>query len=306
MDNQFGNKYKDSLFLKLDDIKAIFPEKLKDKSRLYYKSFHINRIRDFVPFVGHKRPPYRKRVTDFMVLTKGFSIRSKGLNSYELKMNSIFFVPAYQIRTSEFNSDDLDGYFCHFDDEIFNNKLFPHENFKKFTFLQYIGNPLVNVPEEEMVFIVNLMEQLILEYSKENIQDFSVISSILMALFYKLNSFADTEQKSKSKASILTQRYKDALMEHIYDLHFVSDFANLLAVSHNYLNLCVKKTMGKTALALLTEMQLIEAKSLLRQSELNISEIGFKLADKNPSDFSRFFKANTGLTPRQFREGTGS
>ncbi|PKQ44537.1 AraC family transcriptional regulator [Confluentibacter flavum] len=290
------------MLLKLEEILAIFPERLRSKSRTYFKSFHINRIKDFAPFVSHKRPPYRKRVTDFMLVTKGNSVRTKGLNQYELKPNTVFFIPAFQIRTTEFNSDDLDGYFCHFDDTIFDNKLFPQESFKNFSFLQYLGNPLINIPESEMMYITHLMEQLIVEYQNESIDDFKVISSILMALFYKLGSY-DNEvyPKLKNKASILTQRYKNELMKHIYDLHFVADYADLLGVSQNYLNLCVKKTIGKTALTLLTDMQLIEAKSLLRQSEMNISEIGFALADKNPSDFSRFFKAKTGFTPREFR-----
>jgi len=305
MDNQFGNKYQDPLFLKLDDISAVFPKQLSGKIRSYFNYFHINRIKDFGPYVDGKRTPYRKRVTEFLLITKGNSIRSKGLNTFDVKANNVFFVPALQIRTSEFVSDDIDGYFCHFDNEIFNKIFFPPENFKKFPFLHYIGNPLIEIPEEDMNFVTSLMEGLIHEYSKENIKDFYVVCSILMTLFHNFNNYVDSKPNTNSKASILTQRYKDALMEQIFNYHTVTEFADLLSVSHNYLNECVKKTTGKTALVFLTEMQVIEAKTLLRQSELNISEIAFKIANKNPSDFSRFFKANTGFTPRQFRDGIG-
>lgn len=307
MSNLSENRNKDPFFLKLDDINAMFPKQLSNKIRPYFNYFHINRIKDFVPYVDAKEKgtPYRKQVTEFLLLTKGNSIRSKGLNKFDVKANSVFFVPAFQIRTSEFVSDDIDGYFCHFDNEIFNKIFFPQDNFKNFPFLQYIGTPLMEIPEADMKFITSLMEGLIHEYSKENIKDFYVVCSILMTLFHKFNSYLDTNQEINTKASILTQRYKNALMEQIFKYHTVAEFANLLSVSQNYLNQCVKDTTGKTALVLLTEMQLIEAKTLLRQSELNISEIAFKIADKNPSDFSRFFKANTGFTPRQFRDGMG-
>lgn len=305
MSNLSGNKIKDPFFLKLDDISAVFPKQHGDKIRPYFNYFHINRIKDFVPYVDDKKTPYRKRVTEFLLLTKGNSIRSKGLNKYDVKANHVFFVPAFQIRTSEYISDDIDGYFCHFDNEIFNKLFFPPENFKKFPFLQYIGGPLIEIPQEDMQFITSLMEGLIHEYSKEKISDFYVVCSILMTLFHKFNSYTDTNQETNTKASLLTQRYKNALMEQIFKYHTVTEFADFLSVSHNYLNQCVKNTTGKTALVLLTEMQIIEAKTLLRQSELNISEIAFKIADKNPSDFSRFFKANTGFTPRQFRDGMG-
>ncbi|MFX0557804.1 helix-turn-helix transcriptional regulator [Maribacter sp. CXY002] len=303
MPNQFREKHKDSLLLKLDEIHAKFPKRLTIAAQSYFRKFHINRIKDFAPFAGAKQPPYRKSVSDFMVITKGKSIRSKGLNMYELTPMSVFFVPAYQIRTSEFISDDLDGFFCHFDMEIFHPSRFPHDNFSQFPFLQYVGNALVQVPEKSMPEILSLMELLHGEYQKESHSNFNVICSLLMTFFYKLNSFTAHTQKVKSRASILTQAYKDALMEHIYDIHSVKGYADYLRVSQNYLNRALKNTIGKTALAILTEMQLIEAKSLLRQSGLNISEIAFKLGNKNHSDFSRFFKKNTGITPGQFRDG---
>jgi AraC family transcriptional activator of pobA len=303
MPNQFREKHKDSLLLKLDEIHAKFPKRLTIGARNYFRKFHINRIKDFAPFAGAKQPPYRKSVFDFMVITRGKSIRAKGLNTYELTPNSIFFVPAYQTRTSDFISEDLDGFFCHFDMEIFNPTLFPQEVFSQFTFLQYVGNALVQIPEESMPEILSLMELLLGEYKKKTQKNFNIICSLLMTFFYKLNSFTTHTQSVKSSASILTQAYKDALMEHIYDIHSVKGYADHLRVSQNYLNRSLKTTIGKTALTVLTEMQLIEAKSLLRQSGLNIGEIAFKLGNKNPSDFSRFFKKNTGITPGQFRDG---
>jgi AraC family transcriptional activator of pobA len=48
-------------------------------------------------------------------------------------------------------------------------------------------------------------------------------------------------------------------------------------------------------------MVLMEAKALLRQTSLSISEIAFKIGKEDPSDFARFFKSKAGLTPSQYR-----
>lgn len=48
-------------------------------------------------------------------------------------------------------------------------------------------------------------------------------------------------------------------------------------------------------------MLLLEAKSLLKQSTLTISEVAYKIGKKDHSDFSRFFKAHTGMTSKDFR-----
>jgi AraC family transcriptional activator of pobA len=45
----------------------------------------------------------------------------------------------------------------------------------------------------------------------------------------------------------------------------------------------------------------MEAKALLRQTSLSVSEIAFKIGKEDPSDFARFFKSKSGLTPSQYR-----
>jgi AraC family transcriptional regulator, transcriptional activator of pobA len=49
------------------------------------------------------------------------------------------------------------------------------------------------------------------------------------------------------------------------------------------------------------ERILLEAKSLLTHTELNIAEISHNLQFDEPTNFSKFFKKYVGLTPLQFR-----
>ncbi len=300
--NYKNTKHHDSLLLKLEDILAIFPSSLLVKSRSYFRLFHINRIEDFLNFVPNKQPPYRKPVTDFMFITHGNTIRTKGLDTFDIKANQFFFIPAYQIRTAEYMSTDIQGFFCHFDMEIFNKSFVQHEILNQFPFLQYIGNPVVQVPDASMPLVMNLIERIEYEYQNEKNSDFNIFCTYLLALFFELNRFTGLETSPQNTAATLTQRYKNALMQHIYDIQTVAEFAQLLNVSPNYLNRCLTATIGKTAHDLLNDMLLLEAKSLLKQSALSISEIAYKIGKKDHSDFSRFFKAYTGVTPKEFRK----
>ena len=63
----------------------------------------------------------------------------------------------------------------------------------------------------------------------------------------------------------------------------------------------MKVSTGKSAHELLEEMRILEAKVLLKQTDLNIADIAYKLGGFDPSDFSRFFKSLTNLTPKQYR-----
>ena len=90
----------------------------------------------------------------------------------------------------------------------------------------------------------------------------------------------------------------------IYEKKSVQEFADYLSVSPNHLNKSVKITTGKSAHELLEEMRILEAKVLLSQTELSIGEIAFRLGKVDPSDFSRFFRAKTHLTPKQYRNNS--
>lgn len=294
-----GSRHQDFILLQLEDINAIFPKGLM---RPYYQAFHINRIEDVRPHSPGKQLPYRKTVTEFMFVTQGNTIRAKDIDRHKVVANSFFFVPAYQIRTAEDASNDIRGFFCHFDTDIFKKCFVQNDVLLEFPFLQYIGNPLIRVPDEAMPRMLFLMERLEAEYQHDNPHEFKLFATYLLTLFFELNRFVSLEAKNKDAASLLTQHYKNALMQHIYDIHTVDEYATHLAVSQTYLNRCLHATTGKTAYDILNEMLLLEAKTLLKQTAISISEIAYKIGKQDHSDFSRFFKHHTGITPKEFRK----
>lgn len=100
----------------------------------------------------------------------------------------------------------------------------------------------------------------------------------------------------------ITQAYKDALSQHIYQKQHVTDYAHLLGVTPDHLNKCVRLTTGRSAQVPICDMLVLEAKVLLRQTQLTVNEIAYKLSERAPSDFSRFFQPRTTLTPTQYRQ----
>ncbi|WP_409024985.1 helix-turn-helix domain-containing protein [Jiulongibacter sediminis] len=67
------------------------------------------------------------------------------------------------------------------------------------------------------------------------------------------------------------------------------------------MNKCVKKITHKTAQELLNEMIIMEAKSLLKYTDLQVAEVAVRLCNQNPSNFSRFFKSQTGYSPKAYQ-----
>ncbi|MDZ7879953.1 MAG: AraC family transcriptional regulator [Saprospiraceae bacterium] len=269
---------------------------------ILHAKFKVNRIEKYRPHMIFPLPPHRKPVYDFLFLTQGTSTRGKGMDTYDISSNTFFFLPAYQILNNESMSEDVQGFYCHFDLEIFSKKLIQKDFLAEFPFLQYIGNPIVKIPQQATPSVLSILKRLEYEYEHGAKCGFDLIGSYLLTLFLELKCYVPIETKIGTDAAAhTTQRYKDALAHHIYDYQKVSEFAQLLSISPNHLNRCVQATTGRSAQDLLSEMVLLEVKVLLKQTPLSISEIVYKIGKKDPSDFSRFFKNQTGMTPKEYR-----
>jgi len=261
--------------------------------------FHINKLEDYLNKLSFPLPPHRKTVFDLIFLTNGTSLRSKGLNQYQIK--KCFLLPALQLTSHEGMSEDTTGYFLHFSPDLFSD--FPNL-IKSFSFLQFLAYPIVTIPEHKEIPILNILSRLENIYKTLKKEDLRLVQWYLLALLEEINYFVDNEQTTtkKNAATQLTEQYKDALTQHIYQRQTVQDYAELLFVTPNHLNKSVKSTLNKTAQTLLNEMLILEAKSLLKYSGLSISQIAENLCGRTPSNFSRFFKSQTGLTPKQYLE----
>ena len=267
----------------------------------FYEKFHIAKIEDYKEHLKLPMPPHRRSVYFFIFITKGKIVRSKALTNYEITAGHFFFLPAHQITSLEYVSPDAEGYYCHFSPEIFNTNWIKASMNTDFPFFQLVGNPLVLVKNPERH--LQLLQILETEYLNNLKERFNLISIYLLSLFAEVSlEVTSTPVQNNNAATILTQRYKNALSEFIYEKKTVLEFAEHLSVTTNHLHKCVKATTGKSAHQLLDEMRLLEAKVLLRQTTLSIGEIAFKIGQFDPSDFSRFFKSKTNMTPQQYRQ----
>ena len=81
----------------------------------------------------------------------------------------------------------------------------------------------------------------------------------------------------------------------------VSEYAEKLNVTANYLNKTVKAHTHRTAIDWIEIARLNLAKKLLKDPSIPIVDVAIRSGLEDQSYFSRFFKKKTGLTPSQFR-----
>ncbi len=269
--------------------------------------FHINRIEDYTRLVDFptkgELTPRKLTVYSFFYMTQGESKRRKGLTEHQFGDHTFFFSPAYEITTHEYISPDAKGYYSYFNMDLLTSHFHLKDILHDFPFLEFNCHPLVEIDAGARDAIVSILKRLELEYKKVAQCRTEILRVYLIALFTELKAYVQSDQKAGSTAAaVLTEQYKQALASNIYEKQKVSDYADLLSVTPNHLNKCVRQTLDTSALELLHDMLLLEAKVLLKQTSLKINEIAFKIGRKEATDFARFFKRKTGLSPGAYRK----
>ena len=83
--------------------------------------------------------------------------------------------------------------------------------------------------------------------------------------------------------------------------HSLSFFANRLNLTPNYLSARVKEYSGRTAMEWIEDSVILEAKTMLKHTDLSIQEIAYKLNFPTQTFFGKYFKRITGMSPKQYK-----
>jgi AraC family transcriptional regulator, transcriptional activator of pobA len=112
----------------------------------------------------------------------------------------------------------------------------------------------------------------------------------------------DTPRPDASRK--LVARYTALLEREFRSGMGVSDFAAALGVTSTHLSRCCNLACGKPASALLQDRRIFEARKLLAETRLPVSNIAGSLGFNSPAYFTRAFQHLTGVSPTAFRRAT--
>jgi AraC family transcriptional activator of pobA len=249
--------------------------------------------------------PHRHDFYEILFITRGTGSHQIDFKNYIVKPNTIFFLSPGQIHSLSL-SEDIYGYIFLFTSEFYLLEKTDKNKILELPFFYNISNenpPLELSTGEDISFLTNLFGRA----SNENIRNSDaapeLISSILDLILLYCKSIYHQEKISPKmkKGKLLVKKFKQLIEEKYEDNMQVKDYSSLLAVTPNHLNETVKNLMGRTASDLINEKMIIEIKKMLLYTDFSITEIADQLNFSDQSYFSRFFKNQTGLSPKEFR-----
>ena len=130
---------------------------------------------------------------------------------------------------------------------------------------------------------------------------FTHLSQLQKNLILSLTSHEYDLFKSQTHQEEIFQRFISLVNAYSKRERNVSFYADKLCLTPRYLNTIIRQTSQQTVMDWINQSIILEAKVLLKHSNLLVYQISDELNFPNPSFFSKFFKRMTGMTPHEYQ-----
>ncbi|CCH53381.1 putative HTH-type transcriptional regulator yisR [Fibrisoma limi BUZ 3] len=263
--------------------------------------FFIVPVEQLIRLIKLPVPPTRVTNHTIIYLTEGEGNISIGSQSVRFRQDECVVVPAGQVFSFE-REENNRGYLCNFHPDFMIGKIARAELLRDFSFLRIWGNPHIRLDHPSSTHVAHLFQRLLHGYAAHGLTYPDILQANLIALLCELNLGAQpTSTAPQTHAVTIANQFRELLFEHIKTTHRVSDYADRLHITPNHLNKCVRSVTGKSPTRWIDEAIILEAKVLLHQSSLSVSDITAEVGLLDQSYFSRLFKKYEGITPLAFR-----
>jgi len=113
------------------------------------------------------------------------------------------------------------------------------------------------------------------------------------------------EAVAHSRGEQLVDRFLKLVQMHCRQERQLDFYAQELCISSKYLAATVKTVTSKTAGDWIEDYVMLEAKAMLTNTDMTISQISDHLHFLDTSTFGKYFRRHTGLSPKEFKKQSG-
>ncbi|GAB6977088.1 helix-turn-helix domain-containing protein [Prevotella falsenii] len=133
------------------------------------------------------------------------------------------------------------------------------------------------------------------------------VQNLLKAIVSDIQEMKEAEEKTiKNEGSTRTKelflQFKRLVHQHCMQERSIPFYADLLHITPHHLSAIIKKASGRSVMYWINRATIQEAKLLLKTGKLMAYEIANRMNFPSASAFSKFFKRETGMTPRAYQE----
>ena len=232
-----------------------------------------------------------------------------GCGIYDYREGTLLAVAPGQLGGTEDNGEkvNISGWALLFHPDLLHGTSL-EKKIDRFSFFDYSINEALHMTEEEREVIVGLLRSIEAEIDRprDSHQDTIIVGYIELLLNF-CQRFYDRQFMTRKldNTDILTRfheelkNYYSSELQLKHGIPTIQFMADRISLSPSYLGDLIKRSTGTNASKYIQRMVIQEAKNLLSSGQ-NISQTAYSLGFDYPQHFTRFFKREEGITPKEY------
>lgn len=247
--------------------------------------------------------PFRIDMTMAIIYEQGSADLKINMRDYHIEAPAVLLVLNDQIYQSAGHSEDLRSKVIlmsrSFSDSLFANsgEILPLKS-------SIMKNPVMKIENEENVF--GQFFQLLQNIAASPRQEFKIESArhLTLSMFYgysHLKHEVNEVKSTNSRQEEIFTKFTELLERHHKKEREIAFYADKMCITSKHLSQVIKDYTGKTALGIIEEYVISEAKSMLLSTTMSIQQISDELNFPSQSVFGKYFKRVAGISPSEYR-----
>jgi AraC family transcriptional activator of pobA len=243
---------------------------------------------------GESDIPHRHDYYTIIFFEEGNGTHIIDFVEYAIIGNSIFFILPGQMHQVKPTSEPK-GWTLKFTEEFLITNSIPDKLINDiYLFNDYGLSPPLSINEKQLPVYLNIITQIeLFSNSLENYM-LEAVGSLLKLFLIQSNNHCSLQKQNNPQfletTNHILRSFKNLLNKHYATKHKVSDYAEMLAVTADYLNKIVKSISGKSAKDHIQSKIITEAKRILLFSSLSNKELSYSLGFEEAAQFNNFFQ----------------
>lgn len=247
--------------------------------------------------------PFKVDVTTVIICLSGTSKGTINLKPYDTQAPCLIIVLPEQILQYEYLSEDFSGLFIVMSKQFTNNLLMNMQERAPLS-MSVLNNPWTPLNDEELQTMKNyysMLQQTV--RMKDNPHRTEIVKHLIQAFFYsssyQFHKIPDI--KKQTKQEMLVEKFLNLAQSNYKKYRTLDFYADELCLTPKYLSKVIKDNSGLSANGWIDNYVILEAKALLKSTNMTIQQISDELNFPSQSFFGKYFKRNVGISPQKYR-----
>ena len=271
-----------------------------------YSGFALKRMEDvYRNAQGAPDSPHRHDYYTIIFIERGEGSHFVDFTEYQVEDRTIYFIQPGQMHQLVLTSEPV-GWVVTFTEEFLIANSIPEKLINDiYLFNDYGQSPPLPVNEKDMPVYISLITQMTHFAGSLESYTLEAVGALVKLFLIQSNNHCSLHKSNNPQlietSNHILRAFKQALNKKYATSHMVSEYADEMAVTSDYLNKTVKNQTGKSAKDHIQSKLITEAKRSLLFSDITNKELAYALGFDESAHFNNFFKKITGQTPSEFR-----